>query len=281
MKSLIVRFFSSSLILIRFIVTLLFPPFLLVHIKSWNKDINYLRILNPEQSVFKSLILYYRAQIDLAVWQKLTFNSYHSTLKYNDFSQIDKLKNILIKGNGLLILGMHYGPMCSGYLLYQNGLDPAILATPNNIPDPRGNCYKKFLTNEYLFRGNYEGFFIANKSEKGFIQRMLDGFPGMIMIDPASGNNNLKSQCLGIDFPINIFPFKLALKYSFPVAVIWLSKIRRRGYRLNVDQIHFTTIEDGINQYGEILTKIVCEDPCLWHFGRYFTRLADKQKMKN
>jgi len=53
-------------------------------------------------------------------------------------------------------------------------------------------------------------------------------------------------NCLGINYPIGVFPFKLALIHAFPVAIIWFSKIKGNGYKLNVKEICFSTIEEGV-----------------------------------
>jgi hypothetical protein len=239
---------------------------LIRNIQSWNLVTKYLKILLPEQSNIKSLIRYHQVLMDRIVWSILVHNSWDRTVKYNDFSSVDDLQIIVDRGKGLLLLGMHYGPMFGGFLLNRMGLNPAILSAQVNIPDLDRIPFKRLLTNEYIFRGTYDGIVAANHSEKLFIKMMMDGRPGMIMIDGIAEKNFLSTNCLGIDYPIGVFPFKLALTHAFPVAIIWFSKIKGNGYKLNVKEICFSTIEEGVAQYGALLDQIVRTDPYLWNY---------------
>jgi hypothetical protein len=79
-------------------------------------------------------------------------------------------------------------------------------------------------------------------------------------------------HCLDVDYPIGVFPFKLALRHSFPVAVVWFSKIEGRGFKLNVREIRFGAIEEGVTQYCALLEHVVRTDPFLWEYGLYYAR---------
>lgn len=264
---LIVRFTSFSPPGIRLVKSLLLPVYGIRNTPSWPLVVRYLKILLPEMSAVKSLFRYYWNQVDRIVWSTLGYNAWDRTLKYHDFSRVDDLRIMAGRGQGLLLLGLHNGPMFSGYLFHRRGLNPAILLAQANIPDIDRIPWKGLLTKEFTFRGTYDGMVTANHSERRFIKMMLAGRPGMMMMDVIEGINFLTAKCLGINYPIGIFPFKLALTHNFPVAVIWFSKIKGNGYQLNSREICFSTLEEGVAQYGSFLDQVVRADPFLWNYG--------------
>jgi len=85
-----------------------------------------------------------------------------------------------------------------------------------------------------------------------------------MLIDYPQVNNSISVKCLGIDFPFAVFPFRISLRYNFPTVVVWLSKIKGKGYKLNIREVIFTTVNEGVIQYANILEEIVKNDPCLW-----------------
>jgi lauroyl/myristoyl acyltransferase len=222
----------------------------------------------PEQNSLKSLVCFHRAMADQIIWSTLIHNSWERNVKYNDFSNVATLRAIAGRGKGLLLLSMHYGPVFYGYSLSKMGLNPAILALKNNIPDIGGIPLQRLLANEYTFLGTYDGMVTAKRSEKLFTKMMMNGRPGMIMIDGMAKKNYIPTNCLGVDYHVGVFPFKLALTHSFPTAVIWFSKIKGKGYKLNVREICFDTVEEGVNQYAAFLDKVVRTDPYRWHLWR-------------
>jgi lauroyl/myristoyl acyltransferase len=208
----------------------------------------------------------------MVIWHTLAYNAWEATSKHYDLGGLDELLALTKQGKGLLLLGMHYGPRFTGYLLYRKGLHPAILAAGINIPAPDDAASGRLLPNEFLFRSAYDGIAQAKRSEKSFIRMMMNGRPGLIMNDENKRKNFVAVRCLGIDYPFATFPFKLALKHSFPVAVLWLSKLEGRGYKLNVREIHFGTVEEGAAQYGALLEQAVTADPFFWEFGLDYAR---------
>ena len=271
LKFFIVKFFSKNLICIGFITCLLFPIFLIQNILSWKLFYNLKRII-PNRGIRKHFIRYCLAQVDMFIWVTLIPNAYKKSLNHNDFTSIDDIRKILSRNKGLLLVGMHYGPMCIGYVLHQNGFNPAILSAPGNIPDLDKIPFNWLLPQDYIFRGEFEGILRHNHSEKRYINLLLAGRPGMIMIDGTMNNNIRHIKCLGVDFPIGVFSFKLSIKHSFPFVVIWFSKIKGGGYRLNLKELNFNTIEDGVSQYGALQDKIITKDPYRWHNLHVFAK---------
>jgi len=271
LKTLIVQiFFPSS-----FGISLVKAAFLLHLIRNRHLPdavAQYLKVMLPEQSKMQCLIRQHQIHADRMIWSILTYDAWDTAFRYHDLSEADHLRTIVARGNGLLLLGMHYGPMFTGYLLYRMGLNPVILSAKVNIPDIDGYPCSMLLPQEVIFRGSYDGILEARHSEKKFIRMMMSGRPGMIVIDSfrkewLDERNYRTTNCLGIDYPLAVFPFKLALKYSFPVAIVWLSKIKGRGYKLNVREIHFSTINEGVVQYCHLLDKVARSDPHEWQAG--------------
>jgi lauroyl/myristoyl acyltransferase len=227
-------------------------------------------LVKPGQNKFITLAKFYLARRDIDIWDNKIYESYQKSLKYNDLSSISELRSISENGKGLLILGFHYGPNCIGYTLHKSGIKLSILALPENIPLLDEMPYKRLIPQEYIFRGSYDGMLPINHSEKRFLQLMLEGRCGILLNDTLVNPNSKYAKLLDHNFPVGVFPFKLAIKHSFPVVVIWYSKIRGKGYKLNVRRIEFNTIESGIAQYIEILEQIIRENPYLWFFGREF-----------
>jgi len=261
-----VRLCCYSIEGISLVKSLLLPVYVVRNIGSWHRVIQHLRLLVPEKSPVKNLIRYHRAQVDRLVWSTLGHNAWDHTLKYHDFSSVEDLRRILSRGGGLLLLSMHYGPGFAGYVLHHEGLHPAILAAEVNIPDLDGIPLKRLLTKEYVFRGTYDGIVAANRSERQFVRMMLAGRPGLILMDGIARRSCLTANCLGIRYPIGVFPFKLALIHGFPVAMMWFSKMEGKGYKLNIREIRFNTVEEGVAQYGAFLDHMVRADPYLWGY---------------
>jgi len=259
-----VRAFSYSINGITLVKSLLLLIYLVRNIRSWHGIVDYCTALLPADSPMRSLIRYHWALVDRIVWSTLGHNAWEHTVQYHDFSRVDDLRIIVSRGKGLLLLGTHYGPMCGGYVLAQEGLNPVILAAQNSIPDLASIPLRWLLTNEYIFRGTYDGMVAAHHSERQFVRMMLAGRPGMIMMDGIAERNSRAAHCLGMNYPIGIFPFKLAVRHAFPVVIMWFSKIPGNGYRLNVEEICFGTLEEGVAQYGAFLDRIVRADPFLW-----------------
>jgi len=265
---------SSSKLLIRMAIVCYFPLLTLSEAKHWKKNTAFLRLIRPDQPPFLSWLKFYYHQSRIAVWQKLIYDAFSKTLRHNDFSKTDALLQKKDEGKGLLLLGLHYGTMCSAYLLNQYNLSPVILSLPGNIPDISNVKKPERLSNDLLFKGTYKGFCFTGTEEKKFIEKMKEGNPGMIMTDVAPGNNRITTPCLGIDYPINRFPFKLALHNAFPVWVIWFSAIKGKGFKLNATELSFTSEQQGIEQYAAVLSDVVNQNPYLWHSGNY---LIDNQ----
>ena len=277
---LIARLFSFSISGTRLITFLLLPVEIIRCMRSWPWVIKFGKMLLPGQSAVRNLLRYHLAQADQAAWSALVHNAWDHALKYNDFGSVDDLRIIGDRGKGIPLLGMHYGAFFGGYVLYKSGLNPAILAAQVNIPDLGRVPLKRLLTNEYVFRGSYDGIAKAGYGERRFVSMMLAHRPGVIIIDGISETNFILTKCLGVDYPIVIFPFKLALAYDFPVAIMWFSKIKGRGYKLNVREINFSTVEEGVNQYGALLDQVVRADPFRWFYGPNFARHYDRMQEK-
>ena len=272
--------FFFSIFGIGLVKVLLLPIEFVRCIRSLPRVVRYAKMLLPRQGAIKSLVLFHVAQADQAVWSALVHNAWNRTLKYNDFSAVDELRNIAGRDKGMLLLGMHYGAFFGGYVLYRSGLNPVILAAQVNIPGLDRFPFKKVLTNEYVFRGSYNGLVKAGQAERRFVGMVLAHRPGMIIMDGIAEANFLITNCLGIDYPIGIFPFKLALTQALPVVVMWFSKIKGKGYKLNIREINFSSIEEGVAQYAALLDQIVRADPFRWFYGPdfagYYDRLQEK-----
>jgi hypothetical protein len=260
---------SSSLLLIRIAVVCYFPLLILSEAKHWKKNTAFLRLIRPDRHPILNGLRFYYYQSRIAVWQKLIYDAFGKTFRHNDFSQVNELSQKMKEDNGLLLLGLHYGTMCSAFLLKQYNISPVILSLPGNIPDLSNTKNTERLSNDLLFKGTYEGFCFTGTEEKKFVEKMKEGQPGLIMSDVAPGNNRLSTPCLGVDYPINRFPFKLALHNAFPTWVIWFSTIKGKGFKLNVTELSFTTEQQGIEQYAAILSDVVKGNPYLWHSGNY------------
>jgi lauroyl/myristoyl acyltransferase len=269
---LIVRLFFCSVYGVRLAKALLLPRYLILNVRLWPKVFRYSELVLGERKPVRNLIRYYLAQADQTVWATLAYEVWDSVLRHHEFGAVEELRAVAGRGKGLLVLGMHYGPRFIGYLLYKQGLNPAILAARENIPDLDDVSLKSLVPNEYAFRGTYDGFSQTNRSEKSFVRMMLGGRPGMIVNDVFVSKNGVVAKFLGVDYPVAAFPFKLALKHDFPVAVAWLTRIKGAGYKLNVREIHFGTVEDGVAQYAALFERVVREDPFPWHFGLYYAR---------
>ncbi len=273
---LIARLFSFSILGIRLITFLLLPVEIVRCMRSWPWVVRFGEMFLPGQSALGNLLRYHLAQSDQAAWSALVHNAWDHALKYNDFSSIDDIRRIVDRGKGMLLLGMHYGAFFGGYVLYQSGLNPAILANQVNVPDLPRAPLRKFLANEYVFRGSYDGIAKAGYGERRFVSMMLARRPGMIIIDGIAEANFILAKCLGVDYPIVIFPFKLAIAHDFPVAIMWFSKIKGKGYKLNIREITFSTVEEGAAQYAALLDQIVRADPFLWFYGPDFASYCDR-----
>jgi lauroyl/myristoyl acyltransferase len=264
-KKLFIVPFGSSIREIAILRTSIFPLFILRDLMLLKGNMKSVKILTCEEHTWRALKKYYLIKSDMFIWQTIMYNDFESSQKFNDFDSFEVLKSLVSRNKGVLLLGMHYGPMCSGYSLYKLGFQPAILTA--NIKNMDGLLFKNLLANEYTFVNTYDGIAKSNFSEKRFVEMILEGRVGMMMIDFVMHQRSRNVACLGVDVPIGEFSFKLALKYSLPVAVVWFSKMLDRGYRLNIEEISFGSIEEGVSHYGRILNRIVSEDPCRWHYG--------------
>jgi hypothetical protein len=250
---------------IRLVEAGLLPVALFRQRGRWGLHARYIRLLSPGADPRRHRIRFHRTLVDKTVWSTLIHNAWEGVLRHNDFSGADELVRIAAGGKGLLMLAMHYGPLCYGTLLQHSGLDPAILASRENIPGPGPRPLQRLLSQEFVFRSTHDGILPAYQSERRFVRMTASGRPGLIMLDVIGHGRVIHTPCLGADYPIGTFAFRLALEHGLPAALLWFTKIRGRGYRLNVRPIHFDTTEEGAAQYGALLDRIVREDPFLWY----------------
>lgn len=269
----VARLFGFSSFGIRLAAAPLLPSYLLQNIRLWPLAVRYSQLSAGKRNPVRAVLRYFIVQANQVVWTTLVYEAWNSVLKHQDFRGVQEIRAMAARGRGLLLLGMHYGPRITSYVLHREGLNPVALALRKNIPDVDQVAAKTLLPKEDVFRGTYDGFVEANGSEKSFVRLMRTGRPGLILNDMFVNRNVLAVRCLGADYPIAVFPFKLALKYAFPVAVVWFSRIAGRGFRLNVREISFSTVEDGITQYAALLEQMVATDPFPWQFGLTFTKI--------
>ena len=263
--ALVARLTPFSIHGIRLIVWLLLPAHLVTNVRRWPDISTYARLLRPGERPVTAFVKYCWAQDEKSAWTCLVHSSWDHAARHCDFSGVDDLKAMAERGRGLLLLSMHYGPMLYGYILARSGLDFVTLVYEENVPHVDGAFVRQLLTKKDIFLGTHQGLLIANKSERRFVRRMLAGIPGVLLADLFADGNHLAVPCLDIEYPIGVFPFKLALRHAFPIAVVWLSRIEGYGYRLNVRELAFRTVEEGVARYASLLEHAVRSDPYLWN----------------
>ncbi len=267
---LLVRLSGFSIRGVRCVRALLVPWYLVRNVRRWRDVLGYIGYVRGAQQGVAALYRYYASHAEQVIWMTLAYEAWESALKHHDLRGVEDLRAMAARGRGLLVLGMHYGPRCAGYLLYRTGLGPAILVDRHNIPDLDGVSWKRLLPGDYVFRGTYDGIVQAGRSEKQFVRMLLARRPGLILNDLFADGNSRAVRCLGIDYPIGAFPFKLALRHALPVAVMWFSRIEGAGYRVNVRELRFATVDEGVGQYAAVLDQVVTTDPFLWNIGEYY-----------
>lgn len=262
--------FFPSMLGVGLIKCFLLPRYLLRNARSWRRIARDTARLAGNRSAAARVFRHYEAQTDHVIWTTLAYEAWDATLRCHDFRDVEELRAAAARGKGLLLLGMHYGPMITAYALYRLGLNPAVLISQTNIPTLRPDMPRRFFSGQAIFRATYDGMVEAQRFLRRFVEMVIGGRPGLILNDLDFTSSAIPAKCLGGEFPVPVFPFKLALGHGIPTYAVWLSRLKGRGYKLNVKPLDFRNVEEGVAAYASVLDQAVADNPFSWAFTTVF-----------
>lgn len=202
------------------------------------------------------------ARAVVSIWKTMLFLRYTDTIRHSDLRGIPVIKELIAQGKGVLLLAFHYGPPVYTYLLFKNSIPPCTLVGQNNITAFSEPEKGMFLEKDFLV--NYRGVQAQGKSEKSFLQYIIRGGTGLVMMDVELKKNYRNETIFGGSYKIGTFPFRAAEKYNIPTAIVWFSVSKGGGVVFNAAPCSGTNAIVNSRQYAEILESIVLENCSLW-----------------
>lgn len=185
--------------------------------------------------------------------------------KYIAIHNLDSLFKTINDKKGALLLGAHFGPLITAYLLAERGL---------NVKAIFGNDWRPVLAhfNKYglaaLKRRRWkfmnECFCLAGVHEKQILTHLKSGGIATMLMDvPQTAPKGLPIEFLGTEVRLSLFPYKVGLKYEIPVFFYFVDS-SPAGFTLRLERATFSTAEEGAGKYADYFAQKILQKPHLW-----------------
>lgn len=191
--------------------------------------------------------------------------------KYISITNKELLENALTSKKGAVLLGMHYGPAFTRFLLKRENIHIKTLILSNhfkNLEKYQSKIIKPLILKKDKFSEDNENYIEAVKYERKLITSLKEGIPVMIYADFIGPyKKGITENFLGLPMEISSFPFKLALKYNVPVFLCSYKKALKGVYDLSFVKIEdFNSPEEGVHKYLGLLERKILEYPFMWEY---------------
>ncbi len=191
--------------------------------------------------------------------------------KYISITNKELLEKALTSKKGAVLLGMHYGPAFTRFLLKRENIHIKTLILNNhfkNLKKYHSKILKPLVLKKDKFSADNENYIEAVKDERKLITALKEGFPVMIYIDFIGAyKKGIEDNFLGLPMEISSFPFKLALKYNVPVFLCSYKKPLKGAYELSFVKIEdFGSPEEGVHKYLGLIERKILVYPFMWEY---------------
>jgi len=250
----------------------------LFSIYQWGKILVFLRVIYYRAWLL--LPLYYIKTSIYRIWILFFYEDKNKFQKYINAKDIQLVMRELFAGKGVIIIGSHCFVRIYGLILYENKIQLKILAVNDyNKNNPMLISCLETKRNRYI--KNHFCFVKANYAEKDLVRHVINGGAALIYIDfPLKKGKSYAINFFGFPVKFSAFPFKMALRYNIPLFFSFVSGRKDGSYRLSViPSGKFSTAEEGLSKYIQILQAHIRENPFMWMSGKNFWKWIDKSNI--
>ena len=238
--------------------------------RRWGYVARFREVLGAPGRSAPFVIRFFLEQGRLWLWTRVYCEAAHALRNYvrADVSPDDL--ELLLKGRAML-LGAHYGPELTRFLLHGLGVETAVLARDLPPPD-RFARWPRLRTARGAFFDETRDLRIPVGSEKRLVKHIGAGGNALILADfPSRQPQDPSCDFLGSRRRFHAFPFKLALRHQCPVFYCFFERAGRSGYVLRVTRAQeFTDPAEGVRRYAEKLAEVVRRDSSPWLYTSHF-----------
>lgn len=233
---------------------------------SWDQIAGFTKLIGVDDTGWRFAYRYFVDQARLGAWNHLYYEFPRQLDEYMSIEGLAALKETTRAGRGAILVGAHYGPKLTTFLLRQHGIDARPLVSDQLIT--RGLTGTEL---RHRFGSSRRRKFFsqemrpieANRSERELVRHVREGGVALLLIDyPRPTVGGAPVSLFGQPRRLHYFPFKLALNYGLPVFFYFYERISEGGYRLRLTPAgDFATPAAGAADYAQHLEEHVRTHP--------------------
>lgn len=253
-----------------------------LNINCWKPIINFAKHTGSTMPGWIYVLRYYLQNGLDKTWTHIYYEAAPSLGKYIRFENWEILEKTIAEGKGAILLGAHYGPGLSGFLLNEMNIKFKQLVGKDAYIRWENDFklgIKPLISKRNMFLRDSNKFIMTKKSEKEFIRHLKSGEAVIMQIDVLSRTKREKPvDFFNIPTRFYYFPFKLALRYEIPVYFVFFKKDQHGGYRYCIAPFgDFSTQEEGVMKYASFFQSLITSYPFMWYFVPDFFDWFKKQ----
>jgi len=246
-----------------------------LNIYQWEKILVFSRVIYFPAWLF--LPLYYIKIYIYRIWFLTFYENKNTFHKYINVKDIGLVMRELSGGKGVIIIGFHCSVRIYGLIFYENKIRLKILASADFYKKTNPMLISCLQTKLDRYINNNYCFVEANYSERALVRHVINGGAVLVYIDfPLTEGKSYEMNFFGYPIKFSAFPFKMALRYNIPLFFSFVSERKDGSYSLSViPSGNFSTPEEGLSKYIQMLQAVIKENPFMWAFTPVFWEWID------
>lgn len=195
---------------------------------------------------------------------------------HTEIKGLQALKDAAGRGRGVILIGMHYGPMLYGYLFRGMGIELRPFVSRQFVRvlrDGTEHVLPYLRSPQYRFWEEIRESLIPTRSERDVVRHVRSGGVVSMYIDfPIPRADGATVRFLGIPLRISLFPFRLSAAGSVPVFFYAFHRKGPGAYCLEILPAgDFTDPSEGARRYAAFMEEQVRSCPFMWRLTPYFS----------
>ena len=243
--------------------------FMFLRIGQWRAIKRFARHIGSPLPALLYIAKYFVQQGKDGVWGYVFCEAPSVLDQYVTMQNVEVMKQALARGKGVIVLGAHYGPTLSTYMLDRMHFNVKTLVARRFVAQLHdfGTLVLKPLRSKKVVFLNESGVVLMSRQEEKYLfDHVKKG--GMVKMDidyPGPARDASKAPFLGISISAHLFPFRLALKYDIPIFFCFFNKNKYGTYIMNfIPSGEYSTPEEGFRRYLSRLQAQIEEYPFMW-----------------
>lgn len=234
--------------------------------RPWRDIAGFAKLTGATDAGWRFLWRQVLGQARRKVWTSLYYELPDQLDKYISLEGLSQLEDAIQQGQGAVLLGAHYGPRLTTFLLQRQGIDVRPLIAQQSIERMQyfRSLPRLVSTRRVAFFCNEMRPFASRRSERDLVRHVKKGNVVFIAIDMPFETGALV-RLFGQPMKLPYFPFKVAQRYEAPVFHCFFETAPSGGYTLRITPAgDFSTPEEGAADYARHLEKQVRSYPHSW-----------------